>query len=98
MRRWVVGAQHAPGQDLAQVPLTAGQKVIEAFAPECADEPLGERVRPWRARRNLQDAHVRTGEHLVKFSAELAVPISDHESEPVISKLRACCAVQAPVG
>ncbi|MEW1837195.1 hypothetical protein AB0392_04480 [Nonomuraea angiospora] len=47
------------------------QKVIEAFAPECADEPVGERVRPWRARRNLEDVHARVGEHLVEFSAEL---------------------------
>ncbi|MFI7134784.1 hypothetical protein ACIBQ1_54610 [Nonomuraea sp. NPDC050153] len=57
--------------------------MIEAFAPEGADEPLGERLRPWRARRNLQDAHVGAGEHLVKSSAELAVPVPDQEPEPV---------------
>ncbi|MFD9945339.1 hypothetical protein ACFWYW_38230 [Nonomuraea sp. NPDC059023] len=53
------------------MPLTVNQKVIEAFAPEHADEPLGERVSPWRARRDLQDPHVRPGEHIVKSSTEL---------------------------
>lgn len=71
------------GQGLAQVPLAVGQEVVEAFAPERADEPLGEGVRPWRAWRSLEYVYVRAGEHLVKFSAELAVPVPDQEREPV---------------
>lgn len=69
-------------RSLSQVPLTVGQEVIEAFAPERADEPLGESVRPWRARRNLEDVHIRAGEHLVKSPAELAIPVPDQEPEP----------------
>lgn len=67
------------------MPVTVDQKVIEAFAVERADEPLGERVRPWRARRNLEDAHVRGGEYLVKSSAELAIPVPDQEPEVLSS-------------
>lgn len=82
MRTVLVVVALVLGQDLSKVPLTVDQQVIEAFAPECADEPFGERVRPWRARRDLQDAHVRAGEDLVKCSAELAVSVPDQEPEP----------------
>lgn len=70
-------------QDLSQVPLAMDRKVIEAFAPERADEPPGERIRPWRARRNLENAHIRPGEHIIEPSAEFAVPVADQELEPV---------------
>ncbi|MEU6785074.1 hypothetical protein ABZ912_38295 [Nonomuraea angiospora] len=64
------------GQDLPKVPLTMHQHVIETFAPERTDEPLGERVR------RLEDTYARPSEHPVKSSAELAIPVPDQESEP----------------
>jgi hypothetical protein len=47
------------GQDAAEVSLTEDEHVIEAFAPDRADEPLRERVLPraLRRRENLVDPH-----------------------------------------
>jgi hypothetical protein len=47
------------GQDAAKVSLVENEHVIQALAPDRADEPLGERVLPpaLRRRENFVDAH-----------------------------------------
>src|SRR4051794_33405111 len=45
------------GQHPPQVPLTIDQQVVEALAPQCADESLGVAVRARRSRRGLDDPY-----------------------------------------
>jgi hypothetical protein len=47
------------GQDAAEVSLAENEHVIQALAPDRADEPLHERVLPWalRRREKLLDPH-----------------------------------------
>jgi hypothetical protein len=49
--------------------------------PDRADEALGDRVRPWRARRCLEDLDVDGGEYGVEGGSELAVAVADEEPE-----------------
>jgi hypothetical protein len=39
-----------------QVPLTEDQHAVGEFGSDSADAPLGETVRPWATRRNLDQA------------------------------------------
>ena len=56
-RLMVVG--EVAGQDAAEVSLAENEHVIQALAPDRADEPLRERVLPWalRRREDLLDPH-----------------------------------------
>jgi hypothetical protein len=84
------------GQHPPQVSLPIDQQVIEALAPQRAHESLGLAVRARRSRRGLDDPYAAAGEYLVEHPRELAITVSDQESELIdtsprsISRSRAC--------
>ena len=55
------------------------QETVEQFAADGADESFGDRVRPWRAHRRLDDLDVDGGEHGVEGGGELGVAVADQE-------------------
>ena len=57
------------------------QKVVEAFAAESADPALRVRVRSRCPRRCADDPDLSVGEHGVEVRGELAVAVTDEESE-----------------
>jgi hypothetical protein len=57
---------------------------VEEFAADGADEAFGDRVRPWRAHRRLDDLDVDGGEYGVEGGGELAVMVADEESEQLV--------------
>jgi hypothetical protein len=92
------------GQHLPQMPFAEDQHVVQALAAQRAHEPLRECVRPRRPDRRPDHPRAVPGEDLIERGGELAILVADHELEPLGSftevheKVRACCAVQAPVG
>ena len=68
-------------QDLFAVLGSGDQEVIEAFAAQCADEALCDRVGPRCSDWGAKDADVGAGEHGVEGGAELAVSVADQEAE-----------------
>jgi len=63
------------------VSLIDDQKTVEEFAADRADEALGDRVRPRRAHRCLDDPDVDGGEDGVEGGGELGVAVADGELE-----------------
>jgi hypothetical protein len=57
--------------------------VVEAFPAQCPDEAFRDRVRPRCSYRSADDADAGTGEHGVERGGELAVPVTEQESESV---------------
>ena len=57
MRAGLVVVREVPGQDAAEVSLAEDEHVIQAFAPDGADEPFREGILPraWRRRQYLLD-------------------------------------------
>src|SRR5437879_9929021 len=55
----LVRVREVAGQEAAQVPFAKDEDVIQALAPDGADEPLREGVLPWavRHREDFTDAH-----------------------------------------
>jgi hypothetical protein len=86
------------------MPLAEDQHVVQALPAKRAHEPLRRGVRSWRPDRRLDHPRAVPGEDLVECRGELGVPVADQELEPagpvaqVMTRLRACWAVQAPVG
>ena len=70
-------------QDCGEVALSGDQEVVEAFAPQGADEAFRDRVRPRCSYRGADDADGGAGEDRVEGGGELAVSVADQESEPV---------------
>jgi hypothetical protein len=66
---------------VGEVARSSNQKVVEALAAQRPDQAFGDRVRPWRSDRGADDADIGTGEHRVEGGSELAVSVSDEESE-----------------
>jgi hypothetical protein len=59
------------------------QEMVEAFAAQGADEPFRDRIRPWRSDWCVDDADVGAGEDGVKGGGEPAVPVANHEPDPL---------------
>jgi hypothetical protein len=74
------------------VSLVEDQETVEEFAADRPDEALGDRVRPRRAHRCLDDPDVDGGEDGVEGDGELGVAVADEEPEP------SCFAVLASAG
>jgi hypothetical protein len=91
-------------EDGSQVPFVVNQYPVGALGPDGAYPPLGIAVRPRRPRRDLDDLDASGGENLVKGAGDFASRSRMRNrnaatlSPRSISRLRACCAVQAPSG
>jgi hypothetical protein len=60
------------------------QDTVEQFAADGPDEAFGDRVRPWRPHRRLDDSDVDGGEDGVECGRELGVAIADEEPEELV--------------
>src|SRR2546429_2301908 len=91
-------------QDLPQVPLAEGHQMIQALAAQRAHERFRESVRPRRLDRGLDDPCAVPGKDLSSAAVNLLSRSRIRNlkvlarSPRSMSKLRACWAVQAPVG
>jgi hypothetical protein len=70
-------------QHYREVAGSGDQHVVEAFAAQCADPALGDRVRSRCANWCADDADVGAGEDCVEGGGELGVPVADQEPELV---------------
>jgi hypothetical protein len=92
------------GERLPQMLLAEDQHVVQALAVQCSHESLRVGVRSRRPDRCLDHPRAVADEDAVERGGELAVPVANEEPEvPArsprsIMRLRACWAVQAPVG
>jgi hypothetical protein len=71
------------GEDDPQVAFPEDQHSVGAFAAGGAHPAFGDRVRPWRLRRCLDDLDVGRGEHVVEPDAEFGVAVAGEEPQPV---------------
>ena len=84
------------GEDPLEVTPIADEDPVEALGPGGADEPLGEGIGLWSSYRSLDDASANRGHHLIKWTDELRVAISDEEldgrssSSSTAARFRAC--------
>ena len=62
-----------------EVARSGDQQVVEAFAPQGADEALYDRVRSRCPDRGADGTDVGASEHRVEGGGELAVPVADQE-------------------
>src|SRR5215471_17828514 len=67
------------GQYPLQMSSSKDQEVIQALPPCCADEPLGDGVRPRGADGEAHDSHALSTELLVECGGELGVTIPEKE-------------------
>jgi hypothetical protein len=67
------------GQDMLQVALPGDEDPVGAFSADAADPAFGDRVRPWRPYRRLDDPGADGGEHRIEGGGEFGVPIADQE-------------------
>jgi hypothetical protein len=78
------------------------QQPVQTLGAHGSDEAFRDRVRLRCPHRRLHDADAFAAEDLVARAAVLAVAVADQErtawSEKSRPRLRACCAIQAPVG
>ncbi len=72
----IVDTEHVPELSPAD-----DQDQVEAVAPDCADPPLGERVRLRGPERCADDLEAFVSEDRVEAAAELAVAIVDQEAD-----------------
>ena len=82
-------------EDRPQVPLAGNQHPVQAFAAGAGNPPLGDRVRPGRSDRGLDDPHADSGEHRVEGRSELGVAVPDQELQ---AGLRGPSAGSGPAG
>ena len=66
------------------VSLVDDQDAVEQFAADRSDEALGDRVRPRRPHRRLDDPDIDRGEHGIEGGGELGVAVADEEPEAPI--------------
>ena len=57
------------GQDAAEMPLTEHEHVIEALAPDRADEPLREGILPWAVGRRMPVARPPTSNEIQRLGS-----------------------------
>jgi hypothetical protein len=66
-----------------QVPFTGDQHPVQALAAGTADPAFGDRIRPGRLDKCLDDPHADRGEYHVEGGGELGIPVSDQELQAV---------------
>ena len=66
-------------QDGFEVPSAEDEHLVQALPPNDADPALGEGVRSGRPDRSADDPGSLGAEDLIEGTAELGVPITDHE-------------------
>jgi putative intracellular protease/amidase len=72
---------HVFREDDLEMTAAEDEEPVQALPTDGADKPLGDRVRPGRADRGLDDLGVFGGEHLIEGSGELRVAVTDEEAE-----------------
>ena len=68
-------------KDSLEVAAPQDQHPVQAFGPDRADPPLGERVRLRGPDRGLDDLHPFGPEDLVERTGELGIPVADEEPD-----------------
>lgn len=69
------------GEHALEVAPVHDQEPVETLGPGRADEALGDRVRPRRPHRRLDDLDAFAGKDGVEVSRELAVAVADQEAK-----------------
>jgi hypothetical protein len=66
-------------KDSLKVLLVQNQEPVETFRAGGAHEPLGNRIRLWRAARRPNDLHAVASEDVVKTIGEFLIPIANQK-------------------
>ena len=85
-------------EDVSQVVRRQGNQVIQAFPPQCAQQPLAERVRLWTLGWSFQDPEPEVLYAAVKLRREDAIAIMEEEAIAMVRWERFAQLLQCPGG
>jgi len=77
----VVEVRHVLGQHRRKMAAVDDQYPVQQFAAGSSDPSFGDRIRPRRPYRGTQDTNAFAGEHGIEYAGELAVAVSNQQSE-----------------